>query len=249
MAETQGLRGTREASAARLSEAKRQKLAPRPPSAAIAGYEAAADAYAARVAKLVEKHIVARMADPAGLQLGLAALELDLHELAGKMRRHARTAGGRSLKRAYVEVGRMLQLKVPRDVRMELTVDNFATENVQLFRKLAHAQVEKLRQALAQPGADAGDVRHALWVSRNRARLIATDQSHKLFGAQVRMWSRIAGSDAYVYVTARDERVRATHRPHDGKVFRWDAPPATGHPGTQPNCRCRTIPVESPLLP
>lgn len=47
----------------------------------------------------------------------------------------------------------------------------------------------------------------------------------------------------YIWRTMRDEKVRHTHRENDGKKFRWDKPPATGHPGWEPNCRCIPEPV------
>ncbi|MDD0884230.1 phage head morphogenesis protein, partial [Xylella fastidiosa subsp. multiplex] len=35
---------------------------------------------------------------------------------------------------------------------------------------------------------------------------------------------------------------REDHAAHDGTVFRWSDPPATGHPGQDYNCRCVAIP-------
>jgi len=42
----------------------------------------------------------------------------------------------------------------------------------------------------------------------------------------------------YTWRTAHDERVRPSHGANEGQVFAWSAPPATGHPGNEPNCRC-----------
>lgn len=49
-------------------------------------------------------------------------------------------------------------------------------------------------------------------------------------------------SGRYVWRTRRDERVRASHRANDGRIFDWDDPPATGHPGEDYGCRCRAVP-------
>lgn len=38
--------------------------------------------------------------------------------------------------------------------------------------------------------------------------------------------------------TRRDGRVRPSHAANDGKIFAWEAPPETGHPGAAPGCRC-----------
>jgi hypothetical protein len=46
----------------------------------------------------------------------------------------------------------------------------------------------------------------------------------------------------YVWRTQGDARVRASHRANDGKIFAWDDPPPTGHPGEDYGCRCRAEP-------
>jgi SPP1 gp7 family putative phage head morphogenesis protein len=42
----------------------------------------------------------------------------------------------------------------------------------------------------------------------------------------------------YTWRTVGDDRVRDTHAALNGQVFSWADPPAHGHPGTEPNCRC-----------
>jgi hypothetical protein len=42
----------------------------------------------------------------------------------------------------------------------------------------------------------------------------------------------------YTWRTVHDDRVRSSHAANDGRVFGWADPPPTGHPGTEPNCRC-----------
>jgi len=42
----------------------------------------------------------------------------------------------------------------------------------------------------------------------------------------------------YIWRTAGDGKVRGSHADRDGKTFSWDNPPAGGHPGEAPNCRC-----------
>ena len=52
------------------------------------------------------------------------------------------------------------------------------------------------------------------------------------------------GIEEYRWRTSKDERVRATHAANEGKVFRWDTPPAeTGHPGNDVQCRCDARPI------
>lgn len=42
--------------------------------------------------------------------------------------------------------------------------------------------------------------------------------------------------------TRHDGKVRASHAANDGKIFAWDNPPPTGHPGEDYGCRCTAEP-------
>ncbi|MBB4304089.1 hypothetical protein GGD81_003144 [Rhodobium orientis] len=42
----------------------------------------------------------------------------------------------------------------------------------------------------------------------------------------------------YVWRTRGDGKVRPSHAANDGKIFAWDNPPPTGHPGEDYGCRC-----------
>jgi hypothetical protein len=42
----------------------------------------------------------------------------------------------------------------------------------------------------------------------------------------------------YIWRTRGDGKVRASHAANDGRIFAWDDPPPTGHPGEDYNCRC-----------
>lgn len=80
--------------------------------------------------------------------------------------------------------------------------------------------------------------------SKNRAKLIARDQTSKLNAALTQTRQENLGIEEYVWQTAGDERTRASHRAHNGKTYRWDKPPKdTGHPGEDVNCRCNAIPI------
>lgn len=45
-------------------------------------------------------------------------------------------------------------------------------------------------------------------------------------------------SKLYIWRTRGDANVRPSHAANNGKVFSWDSPPATGHPGEDYGCRC-----------
>ena len=42
----------------------------------------------------------------------------------------------------------------------------------------------------------------------------------------------------YIWRTRGDNKVRAAHAANNGRIFSWDNPPITGHPGEDYGCRC-----------
>ena len=94
-------------------------------------------------------------------------------------------------------------------------------------------------------------------VSRNRARLIARDQTSKLTGILDQTRQQSIGVEEYTWRTVHDNRVvgkpggkypipsklHGNHYERDGKVFRWDSPPPDGHPKRAIQCRCFAVPV------
>lgn len=48
----------------------------------------------------------------------------------------------------------------------------------------------------------------------------------------------------YLWRTRRDGRVRPEHAANEGKIFAWDDPPPTGHPGGDYGCRCTAEPYQ-----
>ena len=42
----------------------------------------------------------------------------------------------------------------------------------------------------------------------------------------------------YIWRTRGDGKVRPEHAANNGKIFSWDNPPSTGHPGEAYGCRC-----------
>ncbi|RSK32082.1 hypothetical protein EJA01_12660 [Rhodovulum iodosum] len=51
------------------------------------------------------------------------------------------------------------------------------------------------------------------------------------------------GIERYIWRSRDDSKVRDSHAEYDDQVFRWDEPPAGGHPGQAHNCRCYAEPV------
>lgn len=51
------------------------------------------------------------------------------------------------------------------------------------------------------------------------------------------------GIERYTWRSQDDAKVRDIHAEHNDQVFRWDHPPAGGHPGEAHNCRCFAEPI------
>lgn len=86
-------------------------------------------------------------------------------------------------------------------------------------------------------------------VTRARATLIARTETSRTASVLTQVRAQAAGSEAYIWETALDERVRPSHAAMQGRLIRWDSPPTTDgltyHAGMGPNCRCYCRPVWS----
>lgn len=124
------------------------------------------------------------------------------------------------------------------------------SDNLALIRSVPLQASEQIRErafdawAEGRPELEIAElVKERLGVSTSRARLIARDQVQKLNGELTRERHLSAGVTSYRWLTARDERVRATHAARHGQVFDWSEPPDDGHPGHAIGCRCVAVPV------
>lgn len=96
-------------------------------------------------------------------------------------------------------------------------------------------------------GEDRGSLRKLIYESRSvpmsRARLIARDQTAKMYSNLSRIRQEDVGITEYIWRTVGDGAVRPEHEALDGTTQRWDAPPSVGHPGEDIQCRCIADPV------
>lgn len=127
------------------------------------------------------------------------------------------------------------------DVQVE--IDAALARNVALIRGLGEQTSKEVEQYVWDavvnhtPRRDLGKLLgERLGVARSRADFIARDQTLKLSGNLDELRQLQAGIDSYIWQTAEDERVRATHAARQGKVFRWDD--GGIKPREEPNCRC-----------
>ncbi len=54
---------------------------------------------------------------------------------------------------------------------------------------------------------------------------------------------RAYGLRRYIWRSQDDKKVRVSHAVNDDKIFEWDNPPPTGHPGDDYGCRCWAEPI------
>jgi SPP1 gp7 family putative phage head morphogenesis protein len=81
-----------------------------------------------------------------------------------------------------------------------------------------------------------------------RAKLIARDQTAKLYSHLSRIRQEDIGVTQYIWRTVGDGAVRPTHAAQDGLKYSWDNPSTeTGHPGDDIQCRCVADPDLSGL--
>jgi SPP1 gp7 family putative phage head morphogenesis protein len=78
----------------------------------------------------------------------------------------------------------------------------------------------------------------AVGMSRKRALRIASDQNTKITSALNEERAMQAGIEGYAWVASGKVHYREEHRARDGKIYRYDEPPADGSPGTAINCGC-----------
>ena len=138
-------------------------------------------------------------------------------------------------------------------------INKFTKTNVKLIKSISQKYFDDIESLIireAKAGTLAKDVFKKVQVklktniqknqikAQNRAKLIARDQISKFNGSLTQARHQNAGIAKYQWQTSLDEAVRDSHISKQGKIFRWDQPPAdTGHPGEDIACRCVAIPV------
>ena len=80
-----------------------------------------------------------------------------------------------------------------------------------------------------------------------RLRPLRTEMEERLLRAFAGLINQLRqedlGIERYVWRSQDDAKVRDSHAEYDDQVFRWDDPPAGGHPGEAHNCRCYAEPI------
>lgn len=144
----------------------------------------------------------------------------------------------------------------------------FANQNSQLISNMTIDEIERVSgyvQRAIQEGSSfesvAIEIEKSFGITRRHAKLIARDQTSKLNGSLTKLRQQEVGIKTYRWQTSDDERVRATHKPLNGKICRWDDPTVyfneesqkwenrskiggtNVHTSVDVNCRCIPIPI------
>ncbi len=159
------------------------------------------------------------------------------------------------------------------DDYLRVKLKAFAQENAALIKSIPQNLLNDVEGIVTRGltgGATVGDMQKDIsarfGVTRNRARLIASDQIGKLNGQLSKLRQERVGVIEYIWNTSGDERVRPSHRVLDGKICRWDDDTvyrnpgetewrsrsdlkgATAEPGEEVRCRCWSEPVMDDLI-
>lgn len=159
-----------------------------------------------------------------------------------------RLDGERHTKRFVETARRTLGIDLSAVVRegdLEALLRNAGLKNAALIKGFSDDMAVRVQRMVLDAvisGRPAAELRKDLTkqfqIGDRRAQLIARTEMAKINAEMNMLRQQQAGVTSYVYRTSADERVRATHAAHEGKTFSWKEPPSTGHPGTEPNCRC-----------
>jgi len=135
-------------------------------------------------------------------------------------------------------------------------IRSFVDQNSSLITNITDNQTRQIKELLLRDlsaGLGSAEIKEEIRkigkFGKNRARLIARDQTAKFSDSLSELRMLNAGIEEYSWLTAGDDRVRPTHKSQNGKIFRNDTPPpTTGHPGHDVNCRCTRQPVITDAL-
>jgi SPP1 gp7 family putative phage head morphogenesis protein len=142
---------------------------------------------------------------------------------------------------------------------LQSTLSNSVSQNVSLittlhedyFKDVEFETLNGLERGLSTRDI-AKRIQKKTGASRNRAKLIARDQVSKLNSSLASRRASDLGVKRFRWSTSADERVRASHRALNNKIFTYkDGATVDGEnnvlPGQPINCRCVAVPIISSI--
>lgn len=180
--------------------------------------------------------------------------------LFGGLRQTAQRLAELAAQRSADQVDASLKAALQKSVSVDITsalssspiaapMERAVVANIELIKSIPTKYLEKVKSEVYS-GASQGmrwesiaeKIQAAGETTESRAKLIARDQVSKMNGAFNEARQKSLGLEKYIWQTSGDERVRDEHAQNDGKIFSWDDPPDTGHPGEDIQCRCVALP-------
>lgn len=132
------------------------------------------------------------------------------------------------------------------DVAVPDMIAGFVHENVSRVRRIQGAVLDDLESILTTAAADGARaevvqqlIEDRFGLAERHARLLAHDQVQKLTSRVTQARHEELGIQSYVWLhTGAAKKPRPEHVRRHGKTFRYDDPPADGHPGIAVMCHC-----------
>jgi SPP1 gp7 family putative phage head morphogenesis protein len=212
-----------------------------------------------RLARHIADLIRSLVATPEILQAALLrysdAIRPWADAVAARMLKQVDLRDAATWERATRDMGRAVQ----REIRYAPTgqvMRRLQTEQVDLITSLPQEAALRVQQQAAE-AISTGErfdqrtkkIMEIGGITKNRATLIARTETAKASSILVQSRAQYIGSEGYIWRTAKDSDVRASHKKMEGKFIRWDSPPtvdegvAPYHAGQIYNCRCYPEPV------
>lgn len=128
------------------------------------------------------------------------------------------------------------------------------------FAKIQQMVISSTTGSVKYEGGLVAAIEEMTSATREKAKLIARDQTSKAISTFSRLRYENLGSKKYIWRNVKDRRVAGNpnglypkvdpkskyhgdHWKREGKIFSWDQPPPDGHPGMPINCRCFAEPI------
>ena len=181
---------------------------------------------------------------PTGVSVGLVESEIEAQ--AARLRGYHRERLVETFKTSLgVDIRSVL-----REPEIDAWMTRWRQVNIDLIRTIPRRLHDDLQRRMTQVFAERPFDRQALGKvlqtefgsAGYNLRRLTRDQTSKAIGQLTQIRQQQIGVTDYRWRTSEDERVRPTHRENNNKVFSWKNPPsATGHPGSDIQCRCSAI--------
>lgn len=202
------------------------------------------------------------------IRMAFADMEVELTNVLNKfgLKRRITKIAQRLNNHSAEEFAKILQsvsIDVTKDMFMgdffRFELERWIEDNVKRISTIPHETLYAMRQICMEgfrQGKSVTTITKEIQqkynsVGRNHARLIARDQTAKLFAEINQSRQESAGIKKYVWISTLDKRARDSHRAMHGETCDWAEKPTIkengknyqAHPGEWFQCRCRAKPV------